>query len=86
MNAASNLETQGNATHHHRYGSLSYAIMNDGSSKKPDMDLSGRPAPGERAIVRCHGFQCLAYRDSQGRWREASDKRLLEVLEVVLRL
>jgi hypothetical protein len=44
--------------------------------------LKGR----EEAVVRCKGFQCLAYRDKDGVWRSvANDEELPEVLAVVLR-
>ncbi len=41
---------------------------------------------GERAVVRCAGFRCLACRGADGKWRDAKDgKELPEVLEVILR-
>jgi len=45
------------------------------------------PDVGEYAIVRCKEFRCLAYRDPEGKWRAATDKRELpEILEIVERL
>lgn len=36
-----------------------------------------------KAVVRCKDFQCLAYRDANGKWRSVADDQELEVLEVV---
>ena len=56
------------------------------STKITESNSSGLPVPGERAVVRCPGFQCVAYRDSNGSWREARTKEHLpEVLDIVLR-
>jgi len=53
------------------------------SGKKPRMTL---PPIGERVVVRCADFRCLAYRDAEGKWRDArNDKELPEVLEVVMK-
>jgi hypothetical protein len=50
-------------------------------------DKSELPAKGERALVRCPTFRCLAYRDAKGKWRDANDhQELPEVLEVITRL
>jgi hypothetical protein len=59
-----------------------------GSSRPSQEKRASRlPAPGERAIVRCPGFRCLAYRDGKGKWRSTHGGRELpEVLEVVLPL
>ena len=55
-------------------------------SRRAEMQQSEVPLPGERAVVRCAGFQCLAYLDSEGAWRDAIDrKRLPKVLEIVFR-
>lgn len=58
---------------------------------KPTRPLGGkeqpthRPAVGERVIVRCPGFRCLAYLDAKGKWRDANKgTELPEVLEVLL--
>ena len=41
------------------------------------------PRRVKEAIVRCQGFRCLAYLDSEGKWRNAyDDKELPEVIEV----
>ena len=41
---------------------------------------------GERVVVRCPGFTCLAYRDAKGTWRADKDAaELPEILEVVFR-
>jgi hypothetical protein len=83
MHAVRNVRAQHTAVH-----------LQDGHSSmvsslppsRAEVAQSGTPAPGERAVVRCDGFQCLAYRDSTGRWREASDKkRLPQVLDIILR-
>lgn len=43
-----------------------------------------RPAPGEHALVRCAGFQCLAHRDADGTWRSVFGNRIIsDVLEVL---
>jgi hypothetical protein len=43
-------------------------------------------AAGQQAIVRCQDFRCLAFRDQEGRWRDAfSGKELPPVLEVLER-
>ena len=47
-------------------------------------EVKGRQKTAE-AVVRCKGFQCLAYRDKEGKWRGVSGEEVLEVLEVVLR-
>lgn len=40
------------------------------------------PPTGVPVIARCHGFRCLAYLDSEGKWREhQNSKELLEVIE-----
>ena len=47
---------------------------------------NGLPLTGERAVVRCPGFTCLAYRDPNGTWRmDKDDSELPQVLEVVFR-
>jgi hypothetical protein len=52
-------------------------------SANTDMEQRQLPAPGERVVVQCPGFRCLAYRDASGGWREAYDKEQLpEVLEI----
>ncbi len=44
------------------------------------------PRPGERVIVQCRGFRCLAYRDANEKWKDAAtDQELPEVLEVLIR-
>ena len=49
-------------------------------------DRERSPAVGEKVVVRCHGFRCLAYRDKEGVWRSVSDGRELRgAVEVVLR-
>jgi len=58
----------------------------DGSNQQPEGRGKERelPAPGERVMVRCHDFRCLAYRDAEGKWRDAEhDKELPEVIEVL---
>jgi len=85
MNVTSSHTTRGRATHPSR---LSNFIPCVGASRLTgaDLDQNGLPAPGEHVVVRCHGFQCLAYRDAEGRWRDVRNKnRLPEVLEVVMR-
>ncbi len=64
-----------------------FAMDNDlGPSEKPVEDKSSVPEVGERVLVRCPGFRCLAYRDAQGKWRNANGgEELSEVLEVLLR-
>ena len=43
-----------------------------------------RLAPGEQVLVRCPGFQCLAYRDAGGIWRSVfGNRELREVREVL---
>jgi putative nucleotidyltransferase with HDIG domain len=42
------------------------------------------PAPGEHVRVRCRGFQCLARRDADGRWRSVFGNQILaDVLEIM---
>jgi putative nucleotidyltransferase with HDIG domain len=42
------------------------------------------PVPGEYAVVRCAGFQCLAHRDADGTWRSVFGNRIIsDVLEVI---
>jgi hypothetical protein len=60
------------------------------NEQKPDTD-GGRisksrvPKGKEEAVVRCDGFQCLAYKGTDGKWHSVADDSVLEVLEVVLR-
>ncbi|HZR20665.1 MAG TPA: hypothetical protein VFE51_25515 [Verrucomicrobiae bacterium] len=42
------------------------------------------PRSSQQAVVRCKDFQCLAYKDAEGRWRSVADDKVLEVVEVVL--
>jgi hypothetical protein len=85
MNAANHLRTQDKIVSQDVCEKLVCMLESSGSSKSDKLELPRLPLPGELAVVRCAGFQCLAFRDSQGRWREARNKdRLLEVLEVVL--
>ena len=64
-------------------------IMDTGN--RPLQKSKGRrdqtlPPAGERVVVRCEKFTCLAYRDSKGVWRAAKDdSELPQVLEVVFR-
>ena len=45
-----------------------------------------RPAPGEHALVRCAGFQCLAHQDADGTWRSVFGNRIIsDVLEIIPR-
>jgi hypothetical protein len=64
------------------------AHMQDDSN--PSSDLSARvrqriPPPEVQCfLVRCKGFRCMAYKDPEGRWRNAHDGTLLpEVLEIL---
>src|SRR5438128_12539380 len=42
------------------------------------------PPQGQRVMVRCRGFRCLAYLDKDGKWRNSSNnEELTEVLEVL---
>jgi putative nucleotidyltransferase with HDIG domain len=42
------------------------------------------PAPGDRVLVRCLGFKCLAHRATDGTWRSVFGNRILsDVLEVL---
>jgi hypothetical protein len=86
MNAASNHRIDMNSVeenHHDNIVPLFGARQVGGT----EAQQSALPAPGEHAVVRCRGFQCLAYRDSDGTWRDVrSRKRLPEVLEIVMRL
>ena len=55
-------------------------------SEQTETEPGGLPAHGERVVVRCAGFRCLAYRDTKGKWRNAhGDQELPEVIEVILR-
>jgi hypothetical protein len=86
MNAACHLRKQNNVVTQDANGKLVSMLGSSGSSKSTEIEPASLPVPGERAVVRCAGFQCLAFRDSHGRWREARNKeRVLEVLEIVLR-
>jgi hypothetical protein len=86
MNTARNLGTQSTVVHPARESDLFSVIGSSRPARTAEMDHSGLPAPGEYVVVRCPGFQCLAYRDSDGKWREARSKaRLTDVLEIVLR-
>jgi hypothetical protein len=50
------------------------------------MEENDLPAIGEAVIVRCPGFQCLAYRGRTNDWWDANDgTELSEVLEIVYR-
>lgn len=40
---------------------------------------------GGDAVVRCKGFRCAAYLDSEGVWRSPADGQALEVIEVLMR-
>jgi hypothetical protein len=35
-------------------------------------------------VVRCQGFQCVAYRDKSGVWRSVADDKQLQIVEVVM--
>jgi len=37
-----------------------------------------------QAVVRCSGFQCMAYKDKNGIWHSVADDKELQVLEVVM--
>jgi len=53
------------------------AVQHDAARKQ-------RPAPGEQVLVRCSGFQCLAYRDAEGTWRSVfGNQELPDVLRVI---
>ena len=42
------------------------------------------PPVGQKVLVQCRSFRCLAYRDENGRWRRAfGTKELPEVLQIV---
>jgi hypothetical protein len=43
-----------------------------------------QPKKAAQAVVRCEGFQCMAYRDKDGAWRSVADDKELQVLEVVM--
>ena len=58
----------------------------DESERQPEKGEKGSklPATGQRVMVRCRGYSCLAYRDKEGKWRDAArDVELAEVLEVL---
>jgi hypothetical protein len=48
--------------------------------KRDEKNEKLRPV-AETALVQCHGFRCLAYRDKEGKWR--SFHRPEEVLGVI---
>jgi hypothetical protein len=55
----------------------SAAVQHDAAHKQ-------RPVPGEQVLVRCPGFQCLAYRDAEGTWRSVfGNREIPEVLKVI---
>jgi len=55
-------------------------------SERPKFKENDLPAIGEAVIVRCAGFQCLAYRGRTNEWWDANDgTELSEVLEIVYR-
>jgi hypothetical protein len=55
-------------------------------SERPKIKENDLPAVGEAVIVRCPGFQCLAYRGRTNDWWDANDgTELSEVIEVVYR-
>jgi hypothetical protein len=87
MSATHNLGTQSSSNPHEAHErNLVSVIGSCRPARTTETDQGELPAPGEYVVVRCHGFQCLAYRDSDGRWRDARSKgRLAEVLEIVLR-
>jgi predicted RNA-binding Zn-ribbon protein involved in translation (DUF1610 family) len=61
-------------------------VMDKNTRPKQQREKAQVPACGEKAVVRCQGFRCLAYRAADGKWRSVhSGKELPEVLEVVLR-
>lgn len=61
-----------------------YQRLDAGDTDKIDKDWL--PKPQERVVVRCNGFTCLAYRDSNGVWRADKHNDILpEVLEVLHR-
>ncbi len=61
-----------------------YQRLDAGDTGKIDKDWL--PKPQERVVVRCNGFTCLAYRDSNGVWRaDKHDDILPEVLEILHR-
>jgi len=42
------------------------------------------PPAGQRVVVQCEGYRCLAYRDREGKWRSAqSDAELTKVLRIL---
>ena len=53
----------------------------------PEFDDSAAlvlPPVGRTVLVQCRGFRCLAFRDADGKWRDANRKQELpEVLKVV---
>ncbi len=45
-----------------------------------------RPLPrvGEQVVVQCEGYRCLAYRDKDGKWRNAqSGQEIPKVLRIL---
>jgi hypothetical protein len=57
-------------------------------SEKPPSGPKGEPERQSRkaaeAVVRCAGFQCMAYKDKNGIWHSVADDKELQVLEVVM--
>jgi hypothetical protein len=90
MNESSGAGVQGDATHQDRHNNVAPFNLTPliGTSRvvRAAPEQIGLPVPGEHAVVRCARFQCLAFRDADGRWRDVRSKnRLPEVLEVVMR-
>jgi hypothetical protein len=49
-------------------------------------DAKAQIRTNEHVVVRCEGFRCLAYRDAEGKWRNAvQHQELPPVLEVIQR-
>ena len=63
-----------------------WKAMDDKKPNRSAGETPWVPKGREQAVVRCEGFQCLAYKGKDGKWHSAADDTVLDVLEIVLRL
>ena len=58
-----------------------FAVVKSDSTEQKENDL---PPVGEEVLVQCSSFKCMAYRDGEGKWRDAFDGRELpNVVQII---
>ncbi len=58
-----------------------FPVVKQDSTEQKENDL---PPVGQEVLVQCSSFKCMAYRDSEGKWRDAFDGRELpKVIQII---